>query len=890
MAISGEPRSRGYGGLVSWHDVELVGRWAELAELERSLRDRPGFVVVEGEAGIGKSALVAHFLSRNPQDRVARAVGLPWERDAAGRVLDRLVPGARVPELVEWCGAGPSLIVVEDAEAADLESLRVLLSAHHRLTDEQALFLLVARTGALPAALRGEHVVRVGPLAAEEVRMLAVLHAGVELSAPVAHDLAAHTGGNPRHIRDLLDELPPESWEGWQPALPAPRSVRDEVGELLLGCSPPTQELVSAAAVLGRTVDVAAAAELAGTQQPIIAVDEACARGLLETVAGHGLRVVWFPDPLVHAAIYHAIPPRRRHDLHLAAARSSSAEEDRLQHLVAAAPAPDPDLAARLDDFAVRQSALGAWSAAGDALINASRLSPVRADRENRLVRGVDALVGAGELGRASSYSAQLESLASTPLRDAVLGYLAIQRGRAAEAELLLTRAWQACRPDRQPETAALICQRRVLHSLSRWHGPDLTAWGRKAVGLADPADPAVVETEAIMGLGLAADGKIDEARATYREVVAKISRGAQHQRAQMGKGWLDLALDEPQTARRELEIAVPTQYRMGALRISLWAQAWLARADFALGAWDEALQTVSRAAAQLAETELELVRPLVHWTGAQIHALRGSFDAAEKHLRLATASTHDYEIMLIPACLARANCAEAQSDYAGVLRALEPVVRLWPRRGVDEPGFWPWPDVYANALVMTNRVTEADEFLRPHEELVAARGHRSAAARLGYVRGRILAARGDLEAAADVFEDALERLKPLPLPYERARVNFAYGQSLRRAGKRRDADAVLQTSREGWAALGANTYVTRCDRELKAGGLHPKREDADLSELTPQEQSVAKLVAQGLTNKQVAVELFVSVKTVQFHLTRIYAKLGIRSRSELAARHHGTS
>ncbi len=404
---------------------------------------------------------------------------------------------------------------------------------------------------------------------------------------------------------------------------------------------------------------------------------------------------------------------------------------------------------------------------------------------------------------------------------------------------------------------------------------------------LADPQDPAAVESEAIMGLGLAATGRIQQAKDTYHDLVARVSQGAQSQRVRMGKGWLDLALDDPLTARRELEIAVPTEYRMGALRISLWAQAWLARADFALGSWDEALQTVNRAAVQLAETGLELVRPLVHWTGAQIQALRGDFDAAQAHLRLGSASTHNYEIMVIPACMARAHFAEARSDYEGVLRALEPVAQLWPRQGVDEPGFWPWPDVYGNALVMTNRVAEADEFLAPHEALAVERGHRSALARLGYVRGRILGATGDVDAAKKSFEASLAHLRTLPLPYERARVHFAYGQTLRRAGKRKEADVVLRRARDGYAALGATTYVVRCDRELKAGGLHPKRVGVDLTELTPQEQAVAKLVAAGLTNKQVGVELFVSVKTVQFHLTRIYAKLGIRSRSELAARFH---
>jgi len=270
-----------------------------------------------------------------------------------------------------------------------------------------------------------------------------------------------------------------------------------------------------------------------------------------------------------------------------------------------------------------------------------------------------------------------------------------------------------------------------------------------------------------------------------------------------------------------------------------------------------------------------------VHWTGAQIQALRGNWDAAHEHLQKGSASPHDYEVMLLPSAMARAHFAEAQADYDTVLRALEPLVHL--RADIDEPGFWPWHDVYANALVVTNRVAEADAFLRPHERLAAERRHRSTCARLGYVRGRISGALGDIDAAKEHFEGALSQLHGMPLPYERARVNFAYGQTLRRAGKRREADLVLHNARDAFAALGARSYTERCDRELKAGGLHARR--GDLTELTGQERAVAKLVAEGMSNKQVAVELYVSVKTVQFHLTRVYSKLGISSRGELAAR-----
>ncbi|MEY8037833.1 LuxR C-terminal-related transcriptional regulator [Saccharopolyspora cebuensis] len=884
---------------------EAVGRQQELAELDQVLADvragHPRFAVVAGPAGIGRTTLAELFLDRHPELRVDRVTALPWEQQIPFGLLDRLVgpggpgrttaPAAATRLLADWTDGDPEptiAVVVDDAQWADVDSLRALLSAHHRLSAERVLVLLLARDDPASEISRfldrcPGPVVRVRPLGPSEVRTLAMLHAGQDLSAPTAYRLAEHTAGNPRHVRDLLRELPAESWSRWQAALPAPRALAAEVERALAGCGPGARALVECAAVLGRTVALADAAELAGLDDPVSALDEAGRAGLIDTVPGRGPVTLTFRDPLAHAAVYHGLSPLHRYERHREAARLAQDTGTALLHRVAVTPFHDAALAAELEEYAGVQAALGVWSAVGAALVSAGRLSPDRGERQRRLLRAVDALVGTGDLAQAGSFAAEIESFPPSPLRDEVLGYLAILRGRPAEAELLLSQAWERCHPEREPETAALICQRRVLHSLSRWHGPDLVAWGRRAVELADPHDPSAVETQVIMGLGLAATGQSERARRTYDEVVSRISLGAQSQRAQMGKGWLDLAMDDPQAARRELATAVPTEYRRGSVRISLWAQAWLARTEFALGSWDEAVQTVNRAAVQLDNTGLELVRPLVHWTGAQVHALRGDLPRAEEHLKHASASAHNYEVMFLPSCLAAAQCAEAQSDYDGVLRALEPLVQLRSREGIDEPGFWPWHDVYGNALVMTNRVEEADAFLTPHERLAAERGHRSTLARLGYVRGRIHGALGDVDAARESFEGALERIKSLPLPYERTRIRFAYGQTLRRAGKRKEAEVVLRRARDGYAAFGATTYVERCDRELKAGGLHPKR-GVDLAELTPQEQAVAGLVAEGRSNKQVAVELFVSVKTVQFHLTRIYAKLGVRSRSELAA------
>jgi DNA-binding CsgD family transcriptional regulator len=360
--------------------------------------------------------------------------------------------------------------------------------------------------------------------------------------------------------------------------------------------------------------------------------------------------------------------------------------------------------------------------------------------------------------------------------------------------------------------------------------------------------------------------------------------------------------------ARAELAGAVPTEFAHGSQRISLWAQGWLARTDFALGAWDDALQTVEHAVAMQEESGIELMRPLLHWSGAQIHALRGNWDAAAHHLERGAAASDSYATMLLPFCLAQAQVAETKADYDGVIRALIPVLRMQRNSGIDEPGFWPWQDHYANALVMVGRVAEADAFLVPHEQLAAQRRHRSTLARLSYVRGRIQAAAGDLDAARTSFQGGLAQLDSLPMPFARARVKFAYGQSFRRAGKRREAAAILAEARELFAVLGAQAYVDRCSREMRASGVTAAGNSgqagtsghagtghagtgrvepgapAGPEDLTEQEKAVAALVASGLSNKEAAAELYISVKTVQYHLTRIYAKLRVTSRSGLAA------
>jgi DNA-binding CsgD family transcriptional regulator len=941
------------------------GRTAQAQQLLGLLRSarsgEPSLAVISGSQGMGKATLLEMFLHDPAVARhdttILRAAGAAWEQHVDFGVIQQLLaksPGgpvnpypansvrrgdsvpagsvrqhgdALLAAMNRVAGSGHVLILcLSDIQLADTLSLQAFLHALRRAGQLPLLTVLSLETEPTEAnpldqyragessgtadpgitgLLRypGATTISLGPLTPEEVQAMWRGDAAPQLPLPAARALVEHTGGRPSLVRALLEQFPASVWSASPESLPAPSECVAFIAATLRRMSAEGAALTQAAAVLGIRTQLALVTELAGIKDAVAAVDAAHTAGLLRVSTTGAETRLEFPLPVYRAAVYQHLGPARRAALHTAASRIMSAPVQRLKHRAAAALLPDSGLAAELEASAEGFASTGAWHSAAEAYIQAARLNPQPEDRESLLVKAVDAMVGAGELPRAVAALDALDAFAPSPRSDAVRGHLAILRGRPAQADAMLQKAWTAVDRATDPGTAAGICQRQVLHALARFNGRDLVTWAERAKRLAPSGSPAAVEAQAIEGLGLGFMGRYDEAEQSYREADRMPEHGAQHQRLEMGKGWLHLAMDRVQVARAELAGAVPTEFAHGSQRISLWAQGWLARADFALGAWDDALRTVQAAVVMQEESGIELLRPLLHWTGAQIQALRGNWDAAAGHLERGAAASDSYPAMLLPYCLAQAQVAETKADYDGVIRALVPVLRMQRPAGIDEPGFWPWQDHYANALVMSGRVEEADAFLVPHEQLAERRGHRSTQARLAYVRGRIHAANGNLDAARTSFLGGLAQLDGLPLPFARARVKFAYGQSFRRAGKRREAAAVLTEARDLFAVLGAGAYVDRCSREMRATGVSPydhvgggghgrtaPGQAAGQPDLTEQEKAVAALVASGLSNKEAAAELYVSVKTVQYHLTRIYSKLGVTSRSGLAAVYPGRS
>lgn len=872
--------------------VTCVGRDEELAELARrtaaTTTTGAALIAITGQPGIGKSVLLRRFAEQHP-GTVWWAQAADWESAIPGALLrqlfqenlpaDPIDAASRIADLVANCGRShPPVIVVDDAEQADSSSVQALATAARGHRDLPWLTVLAVREcrGLVGKVVSDE--LRLGGLDPAAVAQLAALHDRV-LHPAMIELLAHHTGGNPRHLVALLQDLPTAMWSQPEARLPAPAHVVAQVRGQLEQCGPSGRKLVRALAILSEEESLDAAVQLADIEDPLEAIDEAAAAGLLTVLPEYRPQL---PNPLIRAAVIEVMGMRTACALHRRAAETVTDPVRRLRHRVAATPLVDGQLADEVDRLARRRGAEGAWAQAARLFRDASRLSPDPTLRDERLIRSVDALVAAGDCVGAAALVPAIESLPETPLRDAVLAYLAIVRGRAAEAALRLDRAWAFVQGERDPQTAALIAQRYVLHYLACCRGAELVDWADRATALAGEDSPAGVEAAAIRGLGLSASGQFHAAAAAYNDLSSRIRHGAQAQRVTMGHGWLQLSQDDIDGARSSLESAVAMATLGGSARITLWSLGWLSRVQFLIGDWDRALHSVEQGNALAASTGIVLATPLLAWTAAQIHALRGDWEQAKAVVRSADAVTHDYPLMQLPVALARGHIAEAEADYPQVQRALNPLTRMQSGTVLHEPVLWPWADLMATALVTTSQLDAAEALLRHHRQY--ARGLPSAMARWHASRGRLLGARGDLAGARTAFDEALALLDGLPLRYDLARVNFGYGQMLRRAGKRRAADTIINTARELYLSLGAQTFVQRCDRELKAGGVHRLRGTRDRVELTPQEDAVTSLVVQGLSNREVAAELYVSPKTVQYHLTRVYAKLGVRSRTELAA------
>lgn len=894
----------------------FVGRHAALLRLERAL-DRaragePQLVVVEGPAGIGKTALVNRFLTAAQVSRTLRASGDETESGLAFGVLDQLLTdvtqvgpdasGARWSDpltagaaLLEILGevpaADPAVLLVDDAQWADIASLQAITFALRRLRADHVLAVLVIRSLAedgIPVGLRRVlaedrvGIVRLDGLSVAELRELSATMGVRRLSGRAAMRLRAHTGGNPLHARALLEQLPAEALDTDLP-LPAPRSFAMLVLARLAACRPDTEALVMAASALGMTAPLRTAAAVAELTDPLPALDQAVAAGLL--VDGLGEPVTQFAHPLVQAAVYQHLGSARRAALHRRAADVMTDEDHRLRHLARAAVGHDSALA---DEFAARGRrcfADGQWLNAAEWLSEAARLTPEDPEREQYTLELLESRLIFGDIPDPEVTAARLRRFAPSVWRSCVLGHLALARGAADEAAALLRDAWAQRDGAGDRGLRARLAEHLASAYSMLMDGREAERWVDEARRLTRPqrATPMVEFVAAVgaalsgrAGAALAGMGDLpDPAVADLREACALLSRGE-----------LRLYADDVPGALRDLGGVLAARRDWGdTLRVM--AAAALGRAEFRAGRWDDAIVHFELAVSVAGDANLLNMASYTHAYAAFVPAARGEWATAEAHIAaLDVAGASLSHGMMLSSALARASVARARGLPEAVIASLEPLLCPGLPSAVLEPGLTFWQDAFVEAATAVGDFDRAETVLRRYEELAAAREHASAMAAAARARGTWHASRGETDLAERAYQAAFGHAARSDVPYDRSLLHLAYGQFLRRAGRRTRAAEQLVAAHDLLARLDARPDLERCDRELAAcGTVVGARRPRQSALLTAQELAVARLVADGLTNAQVARQLVLSVKTVEYHLGRIFQKLRVASRAQLARR-----
>jgi len=899
-------------GLVSLAStaVSFVGRQSELGILGDRLAaaelGHPQVVYVEGEAGGGKSTLLSVFLGSLSNAVVLQVGGDEAETLLSYGIVDQLQPGAltepgtdpmavgaRLLDLFDRLQAGGQVVVVviDDLQWADRPSSRAVLFALRRLRADKVLAVVSARAGELtdPGWTRfvsGDSRVtrlRLGGLSPEDLTELAgALGLGV-LSRRGASRLAAHTEGNALYCRALLEEIGIAALSApGDRGLPAPRELSAVILARVAGLPATTQSFLAAASVLGQHAPVSAIMSAARLPDAQHEVDTAVAAGLL-TEGASALELA-FTHPLYRAAIYADLSPASRRDLHARAAEVAVGRA-RLAHRAAAALGPDEALATELEGSARALAAAGDAGAAAWALEQAAAVSLAAQDREGRLLDAAVVLLNTADTAAAARVLATCQ--VSSARRDALTGLLGVFTGSPSAEDRLLS-AWQAHDPQTEREIGARAATSLANLMVLSGRPEQALAWADRAVGGTAPGSALRGMARTAQAYAFAAAGRTGEGLAVLGFLPGSGNEVPIPQTdALIMRGMLEVYGDDLPGAIADLGVAaarlhtgLPSTYPGPCL-------AHLSDAHFRRGDWDAALTHAQLATALAQDTDRPLDLARAHARTAQVLACRGQWPAAQAHVGAARAVAERFPLVVAVAAAATAGTclAFARGDLAGVLAATEPV-RATGLLGVGgRPGLFNWRGIEADALIGLGRLDDAETALRELEDAIPAPGPASAALTLARCRGNLAVARGHAAQAEAAFTRAHLVAAEVPMPFEHALLSLDDGRRLRAAGNRPQAIVQLETAHRLFSGLGADPYVQACATELAALQVTAAAEGpAALLGLSRAELAVARLVATGLTNREVASQLYVSVKTVEYHLRNSYIKLDITSRRALAA------
>jgi DNA-binding CsgD family transcriptional regulator len=923
--------------------LEVVGRESEIDSVHDFLEAVPGgpiALLIEGEIGIGKTTLwregIAeagerglHVLTSRP---IEAEIALPFAvlgdllGDVPDAALERLPDPQREALEVALLRAGmkpgglqrravalgvlgalrvlaedtPLVLAIDDAQWLDPPSADALAFAARRLRDEPIGFLLARRAGAseesrveLETGLDSGRLTRlvIGPLDIRSLDRLLRAQLGRQFLRPALVELQRVSGGNPFFALELgrallTRDVSPAPGE----PLPVPATLNELVRERLAGIPTAAREAALVVAALSRpTVELVAAA--AGGGNGAAALEKAAAAGVLEVADGR----VRFSHPVLASVVYAQTPPARRRELHARLAEIVDDPDEQALHLALAASGPDAQVAATVEDAARRARARGAPQAAAELWDRARLLTPpddagawrraIEAgechleagdtDRARRLLEEVVARLPPGhERAFALTRLAWVKGfghsfhVAADLFRDALAE---IGDDPAARIEIERGLAWSI--HEIGDVAAAEPHARAALELAERLEEPGVLASAL--------ADMAFFETIRGRGIPTALIERAleleEDTEDEWRSILGRIRPAWVHGMLLEWAGDLDAARSTL-TALRDTVLERGDEHTLG------YVASRLGHVECLAGNWELASRYAAECIEITAQTGQVNQRPFALTIRARVDAYLGHVAetraATDEGLPLALA------IGVVPAHLEmlaiRGFLEYSLGEVREAHRFLGPLPRAVAEAGFGEPALFRFHGDAIETLLAVGEHDAAAALLAELEEQARATGRVWALTIASRCRALLSAAAGDSDAAYASLDRALELHEQLQEPFERGRTLLVLGTLQRRNRRKRPARESLTHALAVFDELGARLWSERARAELRRiGGRAP----AAPGVLTPTEERVAALVAAGRTYREVADALFISPKTVQWNLSKIYRKLGVRSRAELAAK-----
>ncbi len=899
----------------------LVGRRSEERAIEALAAGarvgRSGVLVVVGEAGSGRTTLLAHLGQALGDMDVCRVVGTEAERDLgfgglsqvvgprtadiaalpapqaaaleialslrSGGSVDRLAVGAGTLGLLsQRAETRPLALLIDDAHLLDHSSAEAIAFAARRLLVDPVLLVATVRAGE-DSPLLGAGLPELGltGLDLPAARELLAACTGRRLPATLVERLLRATGGNPLALLELGAD--PAAVEALGPAEPI--AVRTAVARAFLTrteqlAGEAQQALLVAACSTGDPVVVSAACRA-------LRIDPAALTEAVDADLVGGTGTIEFRHPLVRAAVIGAAPPGRLRAVHraLAAATPPDDPDRRAWHGAAAATGPDARTAAELDAVADRARGRSAYDVAATALERAGWLSDSAESRAARLVDAAECAWIAGQGGRSLALLGRAGEPAAAGLIARVghlRGTIAARTGSIAAAVTEYSAAARRVEDD-HPDAAVELWADAVNAAFFRAD----VGFLRTAVAALDRLRPRVTtlraqllgELAAGMARTLTGQGGTELIRRSVELLASSATLLADPLRAE----WLVLG---PLYLREEGRFRALVRHALRATRETALGELprllWLTALDDATtDRWSRAdsryHESIELARESGQTTDLAIALAGLAWLEARTGRGRECREHAAEAVQLCW--ERDIVIGRVWSGLALGQLELGAGRAEEALARLDQVAAVLTESGVEDMDLDPTPE-RVEALVRLGRVEEARRPALEYHRRSVAKGQAWAMARAERSLGMV-ASDADVDAH---FAAAAELHARTPDRFEAARTALAHGASLRRRRHRRDARVLLRSALTAFEDLGAERRAEQAAAELAATGETAQRRGASrLTVLTARERQIAELLAEGQTTRQVATVLFLSPKTVEYHLRHVYTKLGVRTRTDLS-------